>query len=125
MPARWTRRSIHIVDNAISPAVLKALIKEPPGSPWYGFVRMTQELTDPDFCARLKDSGCVMLKIGVESGDQDVLDAMRKGIRIGDVSQGLRALSEAGIGTYIYLLFGTPWENEPSARRTLEFHRGA
>ncbi len=112
---------IHIVDNAISPAVLKALIKEPPGSPWYGFVRMTKELTDPDFCAHLKDSGCVMLKIGVESGDQDVLDAMRKGINIRDVSRGLRALSEAGIGTYIYLLFGTPWENEPSAGRTLEF----
>ncbi|MBP1747865.1 MAG: radical protein [Deltaproteobacteria bacterium] len=112
---------IHIVDNAISPAVLKALVKEPPGRPWYGFVRITRELTDPDFCMQLKDSGCVLLKIGVESGDQDVLDAMRKGIDIGDVSQGLRALSEAGIGTYVYLLFGTPWENELSARRTLDF----
>ncbi|MFA5615988.1 MAG: radical SAM protein, partial [Syntrophorhabdaceae bacterium] len=112
---------IHILDNAISPAVLKALIKEPPGSPWYGFVRMTGELTDPDFCARLKGSGCVMLKIGVESADQEVLDAMRKGIDISDVSRGLRVLSEAGIGTYVYLLFGTPMENELSARRTLDF----
>lgn len=112
---------IHILDNAISPAVLNALVKEPPGSPWYGFVRMTGELTDPDFCARLRSSGCVMLKIGVESGDQNVLDAMRKGIDIADVSRGLRALSGAGIGTYVYLLFGTPMENELSARRTLDF----
>ena len=44
-----------------------------------------------------------------------------RGSDIGDVSQGLRAISEAGIGTYIYLLFGTPWENELSARRTLDF----
>ncbi len=112
---------IHIVDNAISPAVLKALIKEPPGRPWYGFVRMTHELTDPDFCRHLKDSGCVLLKIGVESGDQDVLDAMRKGIDIDTVSRGLGALSAAGIGTYVYLLFGTPREDKQSARRTLDF----
>lgn len=112
---------IHIVDNAISPAVLKALVKDPPGSPWYGFVRMTQELADPEFCAGLKNSGCVMLKIGVESGDQDVLDAMGKGIDTNDVSKGLKALSAAGIGTYVYLLFGTPRENEASARKTLDF----
>jgi hypothetical protein len=112
---------IHLVDNAISPAVLKALVKEPPGSPWYGFVRMTRELTDPGFCAQLKGSGCVMLKIGVESGDQAVLDAMGKGIDIADVSKGLKALCGAGIGTYVYLLFGTPWENEQSAKRTLDF----
>lgn len=112
---------IHLVDNAISPAVLKALIKEPPGRPWYGFVRMTRELAEPAFCAQLKRSGCVMLKIGVESGDQGVLDAMGKGIAIADVSKGLRALSAAGIGTYVYLLFGTPWENERSARKTLDF----
>lgn len=120
--ARETQPSlIHIVDNAISPAVLKAIVREPPGRPWYGFVRMTQELTEPSFCRQLKDSGCVLLKIGVESGDQDVLDAMRKGISLRDVSGGLRAISGAGIGTYVYLLFGTPWENELSARRTLDF----
>jgi hypothetical protein len=115
---------IHLVDNAVSPAVLKALVKDPPGSPWYGFVRMTKELADPDFCARLKGSGCAMLKIGVESGDQSVLDAMGKGISIDQVSKGLMTLSAAGIGTYIYLLFGTPWENEASARKTLDFTVG-
>lgn len=119
--ARRTRPSlIHIVDNAISPASLKALIKDPPGSPWYGFVRMTGEFADPDFCERLKSSGCVMLKIGVESGDQGVLDAMRKGISIPDVRTGLKSLARAGIGTYVYLLFGTPREDEMSARRTLD-----
>lgn len=112
---------VHLVDNAISPAVLKELIRKPPGRPWYGFVRMTRELIDPHFCAQLKGSGCVMLKIGVESGDEGVLNAMGKGINIADMSQGLEALSGAGIATYVYLLFGTPWESEASAGKTLDF----
>ncbi|MBP7527879.1 MAG: radical SAM protein [Syntrophorhabdaceae bacterium] len=112
---------VHIVDNAISPSVLKALVNEPPGVPWYGFARVTEELTDKDFCAALKHSGCVMLKLGVESGDQDVLDGMRKGIRVTQVADALKTLSQEGIATYIYLLFGTPWEDETSARKTLDF----
>ena len=31
-------------------------------------------LTDDDFCLALKKSGCVMLKLGIESGDEEVLD---------------------------------------------------
>ena len=37
------------------------------------------------------------------------------------VSAALRALKDAGIATYIYLLFGTPPENEKSALKTLDF----
>lgn len=117
--ARMKPTLVHIVDNAISPATLKALVKEPPGAPWYGFARVTPELADRDFCEALKGSGCVMLKLGVESGDQRVLDGMRKGIELSVVSKALRSLSLAGIATYVYLLFGTPWEDEASARKTL------
>jgi hypothetical protein len=111
----------HIVDNAISPSVLKALANKPPGVPWYGFARVTKELTDEGFCRGLRASGCVMLKLGVESGDQDVLNGMRKGIEVSDVSKALKALARAGIGTYVYLLFGTPGEDEEAAQRTMDF----
>ncbi len=112
---------IHLVDNAISPAALRAFAEEPPGASWYGFVRVTRELCDQDLCHSLKRSGCVMLKLGVESGDQGVLDAMQKGIDLLQVSKALKALTRAGIATYVYLLFGTPYEAEREARKTLSF----
>jgi hypothetical protein len=112
---------IHILDNAISPAQLKSLAQNPPGAPWYGFTRVTAHLTDIDFCLSLKNSGCVMLKLGIESGDQDVLDQLNKGIDLPTASAALKALKQAGIATYIYLLFGTPPENEESALKTLDF----
>jgi radical SAM superfamily enzyme YgiQ (UPF0313 family) len=112
---------IHFLDNAISPPLMKAICERPPGAPWYGFARITRHLIDPNFCLALRRSGCVMLKLGLESGDQAVLDSMQKGIHLEEASLALRNLRKAGISTYVYLLFGTPQEGLAEARKTLEF----
>jgi Radical SAM superfamily len=112
---------LHFLDNAVSPALMKALAVESPGIPWYGFARIDANLADPEFCRALRRSGCRMLKLGIESGDQDVLDTMNKGTDLDIVSRTLRALEKAGIATYIYLLFGTPAESLDEARKTLSF----
>lgn len=112
---------LHFLDNAISPALMQALIARPPGPDWYSFARVGMELTDPDFCHALRRSGCVMLKLGLESGDQGVLDGMDKGINLIMVAKALTNLEKAGITTYVYLLFGTPTESLTEARRTLDF----
>ncbi|HSM74079.1 MAG TPA: radical SAM protein [Desulfobacterales bacterium] len=121
LTAGFDPRLIHFLDNALSPRLLKRLALNPPGVPWYGFARITAGLADPDFARALRASGCVMLKLGVESGDQAVLDALEKGTDLSTVSRALKALKAAGIATYVYLLFGTPAETLPSARRTLAF----
>jgi radical SAM superfamily enzyme YgiQ (UPF0313 family) len=112
---------IHLLDNALSPALMRELIRHPPGVPWYGFVRFERILDDPDFCRALRRAGCVMLKLGLESGSQDVLDREGKGVDLGLAVRVLRNLRAAAIGTYVYLLFGTPSEAEDEARATLEF----
>jgi len=112
---------VHILDNAISPSLLKRFIERPLNTPRYGFVRLTDHFKDHDFCTGLKKSGCVMLKIGVESGDQGVLDALNKGIDLETVSIALKNLKDAGIGTYLYFLFGTPPEGPSEAEQTMDF----
>jgi radical SAM superfamily enzyme YgiQ (UPF0313 family) len=100
---------------------MKAISEHPPGVPWYGFARITRHLTDPDFALALKRSGCAMLKLGLESGDQAVLDDLQKGVNLEEASAVLKNLKEVGIATYVYLLFGTPPEGLIEARKTLEF----
>ncbi len=112
---------VHLLDNAVSPALMQALANEPTGVPWYAFVRIGNELTDRDYCMQLRRSGCRMLKLGVESGDQGVLDRLRKGIDLATASLVLNNLHAAGIAAYVYLLFGTPAETIKEARKTLEF----
>ncbi|MGV8057942.1 MAG: B12-binding domain-containing radical SAM protein [Smithellaceae bacterium] len=115
---------IHLLDNALSPAILRALSQSDLGVPWYGFTRITHCLTDEDFCRKLRRSGCAMLKLGIESGDQAVLDSLNKGIDLPAVSRALETIHAAGIATYVYLLFGTPPENEERAMKTLSFTVG-
>ncbi len=112
---------IHLVDNALSPALLKALVTNPPGAPWYGFARISELLAEPDFCIALKRAGCVMLKLGLESGSPRVLEEMGKGITLETTAKVLHNLKTAGIAVYGYLLFGTPFETEEDARMTLNF----
>ena len=119
---------VHLLDNSVSPALMRALAEEPLEVPWYGFARFGKELMDVDYCMQLKRSGCVMLKLGLESGDQGVLDTMQKGIDLETASRVLKNLHQAGIAAYVYLLFGTPAETITEARKTLEFvvkHREA
>lgn len=114
---------IHLLDNAISPALLRRLAEDGPAIPWYGFARFEKDLEDIDFCRALKQSGCVMLKLGLESGSQRVLDQLDKGISLKRAATVLNNLHRCGIGTYVYLLFGTPAETENDAMMTLDFVR--
>lgn len=114
---------IHLLDNAVSPALLRTIAEHPLPLAWYGFARVGSELADPDFCRALKRAGCVMLQLGLESGDQAVLEALDKGIHLEEVRRALTNLKDSGIATYAYFLFGTPAENLASARRTMAFVR--
>lgn len=118
---------VHFIDNAVTPAFLRALSQSDLGFKWYGFVRFEKEFLNLEFCLNLKKSGCEMLKLGLESGDQDVLEQMNKGTDLGMVAIILSNLTKAGILTYVYLLFGTSFEDETAARKTLEYikiHKG-
>jgi radical SAM superfamily enzyme YgiQ (UPF0313 family) len=62
-----------------------------------------------------------MLQLGLESADQQVLDALGKGTRLDQIDRALRTLAEVGIGVFLYVLFGTPAETRDAARRTRDF----
>ena len=118
---RFNPDYVHFTDNSMTPGFLRALAETRLGFKWYGFVRFEKDFADPEFCRKLKASGCEMLKLGLESGDPDVLVDMDKGTRLELASACLKNLKAAGILTYVYLLFGTRTEDEASAQRTLEY----
>ena len=58
---------------------------------------------------------------GLESGAQETLDHMDKGIRVAEVPGILRNCREAGIAFHLFSIVGFPEESESSARKTLKF----
>lgn len=61
------------------------------------------------------------LFFGLESGAQETLDHMDKGIRISDVPMVLQNCRNAGINFHLFSIVGFPEESEESARKTYRF----
>lgn len=69
----------------------------------------------------MKRSGCWLISYGVESGDQEMLDRMRKAVTIEQIEEAFRLAREAGIGTLGYFMVGFPGETRQTIRKTIDF----
>jgi radical SAM superfamily enzyme YgiQ (UPF0313 family) len=67
----------------------------------------------------LKKAGCRLLCVGFESGDQVVLDAMRKGIQVEKFYRFAHDARRAGVMIHGCFMVGNPGETSRSLNRTL------
>ena len=66
-------------------------------------------------------AGCRLIKVGVESGSQEVLDRSKKGIRTGEIEELFLWANEIGIDTHAHLMFGMPGETTNTIKETARF----
>lgn len=69
----------------------------------------------------LRQCGTYSIGIGVESGNQAVLDRVQKGLKLEQIERAFRLAREAGIETWGFFLLGLPGEDEGTIRETIEF----
>lgn len=79
---------------------------------------MTAETVDA-----LRRAGCEEVWMGVESGSQDVLDAMDKGLRVEQVVLARQRLLDSGIRACYFLQFGYPGETWRDIEKTIALVR--
>lgn len=79
------------------------------GLPFRCFTRA--DTISPEILAQLRVAGCERMHIGVESGSQRILDAMKKRTRIEDVRRAARQIHKAGIKLNYFIMFGYPGED--------------
>src|SRR5579862_18275 len=71
----------------------------------------------------LRRAGCAEVWMGVESGSQQVLDAMDKGLEVSEVIAARVRLKEAGIRACYFLQFGYPGETWKDIEQTIALVR--
>lgn len=71
----------------------------------------------------MRAAGCHLVRMGVESGSQAVLDRIRKGITIDQTRAAFSACRVAGIDTHAHTMVGLPGETREDFRRTLRLIR--
>ena len=79
------------------------------------------DLVDEDSLRLMKASGCHTVQFGVESGDDQALTEMNKGLGREDISNAFELCKKVGIDADAFFVIGFPKDDELSINSTLEF----
>lgn len=69
----------------------------------------------------LREAGCYLIQYGYESGDQGVLDSIKKGFTLDQARQATAYTHEAGIFIYGLFVIGLPGETPETIESTIRF----
>jgi len=69
----------------------------------------------------LKDAGCLMVSLGIESADPELLKKHKAGVSVAEVKDTVARIQAAGLRAKGLFMMGLPGETEDSIRRTSDF----
>ncbi|PLX80665.1 MAG: B12-binding domain-containing radical SAM protein [Desulfuromonas sp.] len=101
--------------------VCTRLIEEPLGMSFNCAVRA--EHIDPELLQLMKQAGCWMASLGIETGDPDLLAQHRQNADLQMLREAVEQIRGAGIRTKGLLMLGLPGETETSVRRSMAYVR--
>ena len=87
--------------------------------PWW--TQMRVDSASQDTLQLMKDSGCRMITLGIESADDNILKSMRKYITSVQIDKALNAAKEVGIGVKAHLIFGDTEETVETAENSIQW----
>jgi len=77
---------------------------------------LTQELLN-----KMKKAGCILLGLGIESYDQEVLNLARKGITTDQIDMAVMMTRKAGLSSMGHFMFGLPGDTREKAMKSISF----
>jgi radical SAM superfamily enzyme YgiQ (UPF0313 family) len=89
----------------------------PLGVSWASNSRV--DTIDEELARAMRRAGCWMISFGIESGDQDLLDAAGKGATVEQAERAVAVVKAAGIKAAGHFVLGLPGETRESLERTL------
>jgi len=105
--------------DAICDEIFKRKIK----APWTCLTRVNT--VNLDILKKMKRAGCWQVIYGIESGDQRMLDIIKKSVTVEQNELGVRLAKKAGLNVRATFVFGLPGETLETIRRTVEFAKRA
>ncbi|MDD5168264.1 MAG: radical SAM protein [Syntrophales bacterium] len=76
---------------------------------------------DNDLLKMLKDAGCLMVSLGIESADPKLLERHKAGVGLEEVEDTVARIKACGLRAKGLFMMGLPGETEESIRKTSDF----
>ena len=73
---------------------------------------------DEELLLKMKQAGCTMIALGLESGSDESLQKMRKGVTVAQNKRAVEMVKKAGLQSFGFYLVGFPWEGKKHLAKT-------
>jgi len=104
-------------DRVIS--ICKKIINEKLDISWLAAVRANT--CDLEMFRYMRKAGCNRITMGVESGNQKILDILKKGTTLEQYEKGFKMAKKVGFETRGSFILGNPYDNLKTIRQTINF----
>lgn len=107
------------VDRRRVEAICDGLIRSNLDVTWACRTRV--DYVDEALLRKMKAAGCSRIYFGIESGVQEILDRLNKGIRLQQIRDAIETTRSLGIMALGFFLVGSPGETRETFRQTVRF----
>jgi len=112
---------VFAIDKNRTYKICNELAKRKDKITWSSNVRIG--LIDKEILKYMKDSGCWMVLVGVESGNQEILNRIKKQIKLEQAEQLSSWCKELGLMFHPNFILGHPGETVDTINQTIKFAR--
>lgn len=99
--------------------VCNSIIKRGLKVKWFAHARVNT--VDENLFRLMKRAGCTHVSFGIESGNQTILNNIKKGTTLAQARKAVRASMQAGLKTAITCMVGNPGETPETIQDTINF----
>ncbi len=120
-------KEIHIFDDTFTADIKHAtdicdlILERNLKFPWVMHNGTRVDSINRDLFFKLKKAGCYNVAFGIESGNQEVLNSIRKEINLDQVRRAVKYANEAGLETLGFFIIGLPKDNHKTIKQTIKF----
>ena len=97
------------------------IIAEGLGIKWMALCRVDEICKKDVLLRKMKKAGCVSIEFGIESGDNNMLNRMRKGTTTNKIKEAVKKSKNLGFIVQGSFIVGFPGETEESIEKTIKF----
>ena len=120
-------KELHIADDCFTTDMKRAeeicdeILKRNIKILWATVTGIRVDRVSKDLLYKMKKAGCYCVYFGIESGNQDILDKVGKGIKLEQVVNAVKWAKEVGLEVVGFFMIALPGETEKTMQDTINF----
>jgi radical SAM superfamily enzyme YgiQ (UPF0313 family) len=98
-------------------ALCQALKRDCPGLRWSCEIHV--KLVDDEVISSMREAGCYRIYLGIESGNDSILETIRKGYTFEEALDACRIIKKHGISLRVFMMIGFPQDTRETINDTI------